>query len=581
VARILWRAFNPPPPEPSSVGRLEGLAARAVHMSFYALLLVVPVSGWLMVTTSPVQIETVLFFQEWLPWPHLPGFDGLTPEARAEITHITEWVHAVLAYGMGVLVALHVAGAVKHHVADRAFIRRMSVSAPGDGPRNSYGHATVTLVTLVFFGAMVAAGTVARTPEAADFAGGVSPDQAEMLATAAPPPETAEPAPREVAASAAGEVSAPAVPEEEAPALAPLWEIDPAGSDLTFSLVFSGEEITGRFADFDATVRFDPDNLDGSSISVSVPTTSAELDSTAISQNQLAGSDGFANEEFGVATFEADEIREADEGYVAAGTLTIRGNEVGTELPFDVDIDGATAAVAGSVTLDRFDFGIGVENDASGDWLNPEIVVTVSLSATRAENGGQTTEAAAPPAPAAVAPTGPAPAWRMLPDESAVAFSFGFQGGTVEGAIEAFATDIRFDPENLEGSSVYVSLDLATATVEGTAVTESQLKGADGLAASDERLARFRADTIRQIGEGSYEADGVLELRGVEVPITLPFDLFIVEGRAVAEGTATLDRLAFGVGEENDPDGTMISPQVEVLVRVTAVSEEARPDFSR
>lgn len=580
IARILWRAFNPPPPVPASVGRREGIVAHAVHMAFYALLIFIPLTGWLMITVSPVQIETVLFFLPWLPWPHLPGFDGLTADARAGLTHLTEWVHAVLAYAMGVLVALHVAGAVKHHLEDRAFIRRMTLRGPGDGPRNSYGHATTWLATLVFFGAMVAAATVARSPDARDLAvDGVSPDQAAILAgvgeasEGAPSAAAMDAAPVTVAASAAGEGPAETSAPAAGPGQAALWTVDPEASALTFAVTFSGKEVTGRFAEFDAEIRFDPDNLPGSSIRVTIPTPSAEMDSQDITRAQLIGPDGFANAEHGTATFVADTIRAEGEGYIADGELTLRGTTVPVALPFTVDIDGNTAAATGSVTLDRFDFGVGVENDPSGDWLGREVRVDVAIAATR---GGGAAASADEPAAA-----GPAPQWTVLPEGSAVGFSFGFQGATVTGAIDAFAADIRFDPDNLPGSSIYVSLDLDTASVAGNAVSEAQLRGADGLAVAEDRFARFRADTIRQTGENAYEAEGMLELRGVSVPVTLPFTLFIVDGRAVAEGSATLDRLAFGVGEENDPTGSMISPEVTVQVRITAISDEARPAFGR
>jgi cytochrome b561 len=263
----------------------------------------------------------------------------------------------------------------------------------------------------------------------------------------------------------------------------------------------------------------------------------------------------------------------------------LRGETVPVALPFSVDIDEDAATASGSVTLDRLDFGIGEENDPSGDWLSREVRVNIAIAATRAGAPAASQTAASQTAASQAAATSEepelAPEWVMLPDGSAVTFSFGFQGATVEGAIDAFAADIRFDPENLAGSSIYVSLDLDTASVEGKSITPTQLRGSDGFAVGEERFARFRADTIQEVGDNAYEAEGSLELRGERVPVTLPFTLFIVEGRAVAEGSVTLDRLAFGIGEENDPEGSMISPEVTVDVRVTAISDEARPDFSR
>ena len=475
IARILWRAFNPPPPEPASVGRREGFIAHTIHMVFYSLLIIIPLSGWLLITVAPVRIETILFFQSWLPWPNLPGFSGLSSDAKSSLTAVTEWVHAVLAYGMGLLVALHVAGAVKHHLADGAFIRRMALKTAGDGPRNSYGHATTWLVTLVFAGAMVGAATLARAPETSALAEqGVSPDQPAVLSSAAERGNGAEQAEGSAANGAGGE-------DGNAEQPATQWAVDRQASDLTFAFTFQGKEVTGEFARFDADIRFDPDNLEGSSIRVSIPTPSASVETNDISQSQLTGPDGFATEAHGTATYHAATIRSAsseDDGYIAEGTLTIRGETVPADLTFQVTIEGDQATADGSVTVNRLDFGIGAENDPSGDWVSEDVRIDVSILASRADTDEQSSgaeqasdtekaETAEEARPAGE--TDPAPKWTMLPERSTVGFSFGFQGSTVEGAIEAFATEIRFDQDNLKGSSIYASLDLSSAVVDGNA----------------------------------------------------------------------------------------------------------------
>ena len=149
VARILWRLFNPAPPEPASVGRLEALAARTVQFAFYALLVLVPLAGWLLISVSTIRVETVLFFADWLPFPDLPGFGGLDASERGALEEVSEETHAILAYAMLGLLALHVAGALKHQLADGVFLRRMWFAAPGDGPRRTRGGPVTALVAIV------------------------------------------------------------------------------------------------------------------------------------------------------------------------------------------------------------------------------------------------------------------------------------------------------------------------------------------------------------------------------------------------------------------------------------------------
>jgi polyisoprenoid-binding protein YceI len=243
-------------------------------------------------------------------------------------------------------------------------------------------------------------------------------------------------------------------------------------------------------------------------------------------------------------------------------------------LPFTLTIDGDIARAAGSVTVDRTAFGIGVSNDPAGTTLGKEVTVSVDILARRAG-----AEAPAEPAPAAA--TTVAGTWTVAPEVSSLGFGFAFQGSRVTGAIQSFASEIRFDPDNLDDASLSVDLDLSSATVEGRAVSQTQLRGPDGLAVEGDRTARFRSDDVTQTGDGRYLARGELTLRGVTAPVELPFTLEIADGRAVADGTATLDRRLFGIGEQNDPDGRWLAPEVEIAVHIVAFAPGVAPPAVR
>ena len=57
LARLAWRLVRRPPP-PLERG-LGGVLATAVHWGFYAVLILGPLTGWLVVSTAPVQVPTV------------------------------------------------------------------------------------------------------------------------------------------------------------------------------------------------------------------------------------------------------------------------------------------------------------------------------------------------------------------------------------------------------------------------------------------------------------------------------------------------------------------------------------------
>ena len=114
VLRVLWRTTHRPPALPD-IAQWQRIASHITHMLLYALMIAVPLSGWLM--SSAKGFQTVWFGV--LPIPDLIGKDR-------ELGKQLATVHALLNYSMLVLVATHIAAALKHHFIDRdSVLRRM------------------------------------------------------------------------------------------------------------------------------------------------------------------------------------------------------------------------------------------------------------------------------------------------------------------------------------------------------------------------------------------------------------------------------------------------------------------------
>lgn len=97
---------------------LERRTASAVHGALLSLALVVPLTGWLIASASPLGIPTFAFNA--IVIPHLP-----VPKSDAGEALWTGF-HAVLAYAMLGLVLVHSAAALHHHyVRHDPMLRRM------------------------------------------------------------------------------------------------------------------------------------------------------------------------------------------------------------------------------------------------------------------------------------------------------------------------------------------------------------------------------------------------------------------------------------------------------------------------
>jgi cytochrome b561 len=125
LARVAWRFGHRPPPFDPVLKRWEVGLARAVHWLFYALLIVLPLSGWILVSTSGRVTSWFGLFDV-----------GPLPVSRAKDVHeLFEEAHKLLAYGILTLLALHVGGALKHHLdGHRHLVGRMAPWARRSDP---------------------------------------------------------------------------------------------------------------------------------------------------------------------------------------------------------------------------------------------------------------------------------------------------------------------------------------------------------------------------------------------------------------------------------------------------------------
>jgi cytochrome b561 len=115
VLRVIWRLTHRPPALPAAMPAPERAASSVAHLLLYGLMLYMPLTGWAVVSTSPLNIPTVLYGL--VPWPHLPVLSGLTDKKPVEA--VLETLHAWGAWVVIGVVTLHVAAALRHHLITR------------------------------------------------------------------------------------------------------------------------------------------------------------------------------------------------------------------------------------------------------------------------------------------------------------------------------------------------------------------------------------------------------------------------------------------------------------------------------
>ena len=343
--RIVWHIIKKKPKSLSTYKKWEKILSHAVHGFLYLLLIAIPISGWIMSSAGDFNIK---FFG--LNMPDIVSKDENLFKLSTEMHQILAWVL------LGML-ALHIAGALKHHVIDRdETLARMTWHRIGMIP--------VTVLVLFVAGVygyvvyepvMKQLGEKTETPDATLQIQEEKQDTAEQ-----------------------GIVYVEGAPQ---------WSIDSDKSTLKFQATQYGQTFDGSF-DFNGAIYFDPAALDQSKVTIdidiaSIKTGSEDRDSQARSE------DWFDVAEYPKAVFEAEEFTTGDRinSYEASGTLSLRGVEMPIILPFTLIITedqhgNESAEMSATIDLNRLDFGVGQGQWQKTDAIGNKVTINISLWAT-------------------------------------------------------------------------------------------------------------------------------------------------------------------------------------------------------
>jgi cytochrome b561 len=111
VVRLVWRRRNPPPPLPAT--GWEAKLAHLTHHGLYVFLLLAPLAGYLASSFTPYALK---FFGIEIPkagWPD------------ESLNALFKLLHVVFVWGGASLIALHLAGALKHALLRDGMLQRM------------------------------------------------------------------------------------------------------------------------------------------------------------------------------------------------------------------------------------------------------------------------------------------------------------------------------------------------------------------------------------------------------------------------------------------------------------------------
>lgn len=118
VVRIGWRFTHKAPPLLDTLKTWEAALSKVVHALLYGLMLAIPLAGWGMASIHAKGASTSIF--------GLFGFPAMPIAQEKSTQDLFHELHEITATLMLVLLALHVAAALKHQLLDKdGTMRRM------------------------------------------------------------------------------------------------------------------------------------------------------------------------------------------------------------------------------------------------------------------------------------------------------------------------------------------------------------------------------------------------------------------------------------------------------------------------
>ncbi len=328
LARIIWALTQTKPAPLHPDRKAETWLAELVHWLLYISLVAVPLTGWIHHAATEGFAPILMPISQDLPF--VPNDENI-----AKLFAGLHWVWSKIMVGA---ILLHIAGALKHQFVDKdTTLKRMWFGTSDAASHGVHqGSLAAPLAAIVIY----------------------------VLATGA-------------GAAAGLYTTKSGVPQVALEQVSSEWTVNEGNIGITITQF--GSPVAGAFEDWTAATTFD-ETATGVLGDVETTISIGSLQVGSVTNDAL-GTDFFNAESFPTALFAADIIADGD-GYIADGTLTIKDITAPLSLPFALTIDGDTAEMTGSVTIDRRTFQIGQSMSDESN-LAFAVAVDIALTATR------------------------------------------------------------------------------------------------------------------------------------------------------------------------------------------------------
>jgi polyisoprenoid-binding protein YceI len=156
---------------------------------------------------------------------------------------------------------------------------------------------------------------------------------------------------------------------------------------------------------------------------------------------------------------------------------------------------------------------------------------------------------------------------KLVPAQSEISFTSKQMGVPVDGKFGKFDAQLAFDPKKPDTSKVSFTVDLTSVNI-GNADTEKELRNPGWFDSAKVPVATFTSSGIKALGAGKFEIAGKLSIKNLTQNVLVPVTLTQKDGTTRADGSFTLKRLDFKIGDGEWNDVSLVANEVIVKIKL-------------
>lgn len=164
---------------------------------------------------------------------------------------------------------------------------------------------------------------------------------------------------------------------------------------------------------------------------------------------------------------------------------------------------------------------------------------------------------------------------RVLPDKSSIGFGYKQMNVPLDGKFRKFSAQIGFDPARPEAAQARFEIDLASIDT-GSSEADEEVAGKDWFNAKAFPTARFVSTSVRSLGANRFEVQGKLTIKGKTLPVSAPFTFKQDGTSALFDGSFTIKRLDFAIGEGEWADVSTVANEVQIRFHIVGAGTSAQ-----